>query len=140
MALVRILRALFPWYGLVGAGAAVFVFAEWLGASLMGPQAQSFCGAAAGSIIALGLLVRLHQLHHPYDVWRPSPSLDLSKAAKISGLVAGCAGTLDAVLRTAHSRFQLVTMAVAALLAITAGVLARMAKSAAAEESVPWKH
>jgi hypothetical protein len=140
MALIRVLRALFTWYAVLGAGVVVFVLTEWLGSWVMPTQAQSICGAAAGSAAALGLLMRLHEVHHPHDVWRPASQFDLSKAAKISGLLAGVAGTLDTVFRSAHSRYQLVTIPLAATLAVTAAALARMAKSTAAEESVSWKH
>jgi hypothetical protein len=140
MALIPFLRTVFPWYGLLGTGAGLFIFTEWFGRSLMPLQAQAFCGAIAGCITALGLLMRLHEQRHPCDLWQPWAHYDFKKAAKVTGALAGVAGTIDSVFRTSHWRFKWVAMAVAALLAVVAAAFARMAKSPAVEESRSWKH
>lgn len=118
----------------------MFVLTEWLGAGLMSLQTQLLCGAIAGAFGALGLLMKLHEVHHPSDVWRPPQNRDVAKAAKIAGFVAGAAGVADTVFRNTHSRYQLFTMLVTVCFVATAAGLARMAKAAAAEENPSWKH
>jgi hypothetical protein len=140
MSLIPVLRALFAWYAVLGMGAAVFVFTEWLGRSFMAPPVQSICGAIAGATAALGVLMRLHELRHPCDIWRPGTYYDFSKAAKVTGSLAGAAGAIDSVFRTSHWQYKWIPMAVAALLAVVAAAFARMAKSAAVEETPSWKH
>jgi hypothetical protein len=140
MPLVPILRALFPWYAVMAAGVVLFILTEWLGHSMLGSSGQSALGAASGCVAALGLIMRLHEVHHPGEIWRPAQSQHFAKAAKTAGALAGVSGVLDNVLRSSHSHYQWVTLVLTGCLAAAAAALARMAKSNPAEESTSWKH
>jgi hypothetical protein len=134
------LRAFFPWYAVMAAGVAAFILTEWLGQIALGSFGQSVLGAVSGSVAALGLIMRLHEVHHPGEIWRPAQSRNFAKAAKTAGALAGVSGVLDNVFRSSHSRYQWITLVLTGCLAAAAAALARMAKSTPAEESPSWKH
>lgn len=140
MPLIPVLRALFPWYAVMAAGVVVFILTEWLGHNALGSFGQSVLGAVSGSVAALGLIMRLHEVHHPGEIWRPAQSRNFAAAAKTVGTLAGVSGVLDNVLRSSHSRYQWITLILTGCLAAAAAALARMAKSNPAEESTSWKH
>jgi hypothetical protein len=139
MRFIALLRALFPWYGVIATGVIAFALTEWLGRSTLGSSWQSVSGAVCGIVVALGFLMKLHEAHHRDEVWRPAEPRNLSKAAKTAGVLAGVSGAIDTVLRSNHSHYQWITVMTAACLAAAAAALARMAKMNPAEESTSWK-
>lgn len=132
--MLPVLRALFPWYGVLITGVLVDVVCWWIYKGTLAQSVQIAIGATAGVLVAMGVVMKVHEMRRPDDIWFPANRTVFVRGAKVIGIVAGVAASIDQILRHTSLPHAGSTVFFATGLAVVASVLARTAKLSTSEK------